>query len=79
MLIPASLKGLKPGEISLVVLGRVVMGDIAVTLVDLSQRGLLQVGETEDGGCPGVGPALAPRSANAEGGGTGQERALISA
>jgi hypothetical protein len=49
MLIPASLKGLKPGEISVVVLGRVVMGDIAVTLVDLSQRGLLQVEETEDG------------------------------
>jgi hypothetical protein len=49
MLIPASLKGLKPGEISLVVLGRVVMGDIAVTLVDLAQRDLLRVEETDDG------------------------------
>jgi len=49
MLIPASLKGFKPGEISLVVLGRVVMGDIAVTLVDLAQRDLLQVEETNDG------------------------------
>src|ERR1700723_3310772 len=49
MLIPAALKGLKPGEISLVVLGRVVMGDIAVTLVDLAQRDLLRVEETDDG------------------------------
>jgi hypothetical protein len=49
MLIPASLKGLKPGEISLVILGRVVMGDIAVTLVDLAQRDLLRVEETDDG------------------------------
>lgn len=49
MLIPASLKGLKPGEISLVVLGRVVMGDIAVTLVDLAQRDLLRAEETDDG------------------------------
>jgi hypothetical protein len=49
MLMPASLKGLKPGEISLVILGRVVMGDIAVTLVDLSQRHLLRIEETDDG------------------------------
>jgi hypothetical protein len=49
MLIPASPKGLKPGEISLVILGRVVMGDIAVTLVDLAQRDLLRVEETDDG------------------------------
>lgn len=49
VLIPASLKGLKPGEISLVVLGRVVMGDIAVTLVDLAQRDLLRAEETNDG------------------------------
>jgi hypothetical protein len=48
MLIPASLKGLKPGEVSLVVLGRVVMGDIAVTLVDLAQRDLLRAEETDD-------------------------------
>ena len=49
MLIPASLKGLKPGEISLVILGRVVMGDIAITLVDLAQQDLLRVEETDDG------------------------------
>jgi hypothetical protein len=49
MLIPASLKGLKPGEISLVILSRVVMGDIAVTLVDLAQRDLVRVEETDDG------------------------------
>ena len=49
VLIPASLKGLKPGEISLVILGRVVMGDIAITLVDLAQQDLLRVEETDDG------------------------------
>jgi hypothetical protein len=49
MLIPVALEGLKPGEISLVLLGRVVMGDIAVTLVDLAQRGLLRVEEADDG------------------------------
>jgi hypothetical protein len=49
MLIPASLKSLKPGEVGLVILGRVVMGDIAVTLVDLAQRDLLRVEETGDG------------------------------
>lgn len=48
MQIPAALKGLKPGEIGLVVLGRVVMGDIAVTLVDLAQRNLLRIEETDD-------------------------------
>jgi hypothetical protein len=49
MLISTSLKGLKPGEISLVILGRVVMGDIAVTLVDLAQRDQLRIEETDDG------------------------------
>ena len=48
--IPAPLKGLKPGEIGLVVMGRVTMGDIAVTLVDLAVRGLLQVEKADDGG-----------------------------
>jgi hypothetical protein len=49
VLIPPPLKGLKPGEISLVILGRVVMGDIAITLVDLAQHDLLRVEETDDG------------------------------
>ena len=49
VLIPPSLKGLKPGEISLVILGRVVMGDIAITLVDLAQQDLLRVEETDHG------------------------------
>lgn len=48
-MISTSLKGLKPGEISLVVLARVVMGDIAVTLVDLAQRDLLRIEEADDG------------------------------
>jgi hypothetical protein len=49
VLIPPSLKSLKPGEISLVILGRVVMGDIAITLVDLARQDLLRVEETDDG------------------------------
>lgn len=48
-MISTSPKGLKPGQISLVLLGRVVMGDIAVTLVDLAQRDLLGVEETDAG------------------------------
>lgn len=33
-------EGLRPGQMSVLVLGRVIMGDVAVTLVDLAQRGL---------------------------------------
>jgi hypothetical protein len=48
--VPAALEGLRAGQTGVVVLGRVIMGDIAVTLVDLIQRGLLAVEETADGG-----------------------------
>lgn len=33
----------RPGQMSIVMLGRVIMGDIAVTVVDLAQRGLVDV------------------------------------
>jgi hypothetical protein len=48
--IPSALEGLRAGQTGVVVLGRVIMGDIAVTLVDLIQRELLTVEETADGG-----------------------------
>jgi hypothetical protein len=41
--------GLRPGQLSLLVLRRVIMGDIAVTIIDLAQRGVLAVAEQEDG------------------------------
>jgi hypothetical protein len=46
--VPAVIEGLRPGQTGVVVLGRVIMGDIAVTLVDLIQRGFLTVEETTD-------------------------------
>jgi hypothetical protein len=48
--VPAALEGLRAGQMGVVVLGRVIMGDIAVTLVDLIQRELLTVEEITDGG-----------------------------
>lgn len=39
--------GLRPGQVGLLVLRRVIMGDIAVTVVDLAQRGFLTAEETD--------------------------------
>ena len=42
---------LRPGQMSLVMLGRVIIGDIAVTLVDLAERGrveLTEVGQEQE-------------------------------
>jgi hypothetical protein len=46
--VPAALGGLRAGQTGVVVLGGVIMGDIAVTLVDLVQRELLTVEETAE-------------------------------
>lgn len=48
--VPAALEGFRAGQTGVVVLGRVITGDIAVTLVDLIQREFLTVEETADGG-----------------------------
>ena len=48
--VPAAIEGLRAGQTGVVVLGRVIMGDIAVTLVDLIQRELLTVEEAADHG-----------------------------
>jgi hypothetical protein len=59
--LPQVPAGLRPGQLGVVVLGRVIMGDIAVTLVDLALRGWLSL-EEADGGwrlspLPGPSPA----------------------
>jgi hypothetical protein len=41
--------GLRPGQLSLLVLRRVIMGDVAATIIDLAQRGVLEVTEQHDG------------------------------
>ncbi len=48
--VPAAIEGLRAGQTGVVVLGRVIMGDIAVTLVELIQSGFLTVEETTDPG-----------------------------
>lgn len=44
---------IRPGQLGVVMLGRVIIGDIAATLVDLSVRGLLAVEEHTDSGPTG--------------------------
>jgi hypothetical protein len=63
--LPAVPGGLRAGQFGVVVIGRVIMGDIAVTLIDLAQRKLLTVSEAGDGGdwllSPSAGPGLGRR------------------
>jgi hypothetical protein len=58
--------GLRPGQLSLLVIRRVLMGDIAVTIVDLAQRGVLAVDEQEDGWHVRVLPGQASRPGQRE-------------
>jgi hypothetical protein len=46
--IPAVPGGLRAGQLGVIVIGRVIMGDIAVTLVDLAQRKMLTLAGTGD-------------------------------
>jgi len=50
--LPVPPGGMRPGHLGLVAAGRVILGDIAATAVDLSLRGLLEIAGTggEDGG-----------------------------
>ena len=50
MRVPAPPGGLRPGQLGVVMLGRVIMGDMAVTLVDLAIRELVRVEQAPDGG-----------------------------
>jgi len=47
--VPVPPDRIRPGQLGAVLLGRVIIGDIAATMVDLSVRGLLAV-EERDGG-----------------------------
>jgi hypothetical protein len=51
--VPAPPDGLRPGQLGVVLLRRVIIGDIAATLVDLADRELLTVEEEPDGADPG--------------------------
>lgn len=53
---------LRPGQMSALVLGRVIMGDVAVTLVDLAQRGLVEVTEIRDSETASADWALAVKA-----------------
>jgi hypothetical protein len=44
--VPVAPGGLRAGQLGVIVIGRVIMGDIAVTLADLAQRKLLILSET---------------------------------
>jgi hypothetical protein len=47
--IPVPPGRIRPGQLGAVMLGRVIIGDIAATLVDLSVRGMLAVEERDEG------------------------------
>lgn len=44
--VPGAPGGLRAGQLGVIVIGRVIIGDIAVTLADLAQRRLLTVSQT---------------------------------
>jgi hypothetical protein len=50
---PVPPGGVRPGQLGVLMTGRVIIGDIAATLVDLSVRGLLQVEESTAGDTQG--------------------------
>jgi hypothetical protein len=48
--VPVPPDRIRPGQLGVVMLGRVIIGDIATTLVDLAVRGMLAVEEEEQHG-----------------------------
>jgi len=51
--VPVPPEGLRPGQLGVVAIGRVIIGDVTATLVDLAQRGLVRIDEdttAADGG-----------------------------
>jgi hypothetical protein len=62
--VPVVPENLRPGQLGVVMLGRVIMGDIAVTLVDLCVRDLIRV-EKVPGSDAGSDWLLRPRLASA--------------
>jgi hypothetical protein len=49
MKLPVPPGGVRPGHLGLIASGRVILGDIAATAVDLSLRGWLEVESSGDG------------------------------
>ena len=60
--VPRIPEGLRPGQMGVVVLGRVIMGDVAVTLVDLARRDRVDVTESRDSDMATTDWMLAARS-----------------
>ena len=48
--VPVPPDQLRSGQLGAVMLGRVITGDIAATLADLSVRGMLTIEACDDGG-----------------------------
>lgn len=67
--------GIRPGQLNLLVIRRVIIGDIAVTVVDLALRGLVSVEESADGWR--VRPWLAAPSRTGQRSLPGYERELL--
>lgn len=60
--IPAVPGGLRAGQLGVIVIGRVIKGDVAVTVVDLAQRKMLTLAGTGDDDDWRLTPAAAPSS-----------------
>jgi len=72
---PLPPDGLRPGQLGVVLLGRVIVGDIAATLVDLAGREIVQVAEDPDAGTWLLGASSAARHRRQEL--HGYEKALL--
>lgn len=60
--VAAAPGGLRAGQLGVIVIGRVIVGDIAVTLVDLAQRKVLTLSEAGDDGDWLLGASAGPAS-----------------
>ncbi len=76
---PAPPDGLRPGQVGLVCAGRVILGDVAATLVDLAVRGHLDLGQPPPGDSGGwlLTPRLGTASSQGAGSLPGYERILL--
>ena len=60
---PRPPEGLRPAQLGIILVGRVILGHVSATLVDLAQRGVLSLDETHDrldAADDGAGRGLAP-------------------
>jgi hypothetical protein len=75
--VPAVPGGLRAGQLGVIVIGRVIMGDIAVTLADLAQRELLTIDEAGDDRDWLLGPSAAAASGQTRSHLLGYEKRLL--